>query len=71
MLGADLRIKQTDHLLFDCELLKKERNDLTTAMLKTDVWPMSKPELLTLQLGVTSTARHAARSHSFVYISTS
>ena len=27
--------------------------------------------ILTLQRGVTSTARHAARSHSFVYISTS
>ena len=27
--------------------------------------------LLTLQRGVTSPARHAARSHSFVYISTS
>jgi len=26
---------------------------------------------LTLQRGVTSTGRHAARSHSFVYISTS
>ena len=28
-------------------------------------------EILTLQRGVTGTARHAARSHSFVYISTS
>ena len=37
----------TDRLLFECELLKKERNDLTTAILKTDVWPMSKPELIT------------------------
>jgi hypothetical protein len=36
----------TAHLLFECELLKKERNDLTTAILKTDVWPMSKPELI-------------------------
>jgi len=36
----------TDHLQFECELLKKERNDLTTTILKTDVWPMSKPELI-------------------------
>jgi len=36
----------TDHLLFECELLRKERNDLTTIILKTDVWPASKPELI-------------------------
>ena len=36
----------TDHLLFKCELLRKERNDLTTTILKTDVWPTSKPELI-------------------------
>jgi len=35
----------TDHLLFECELLRKERNDLTTNILKTNVWPISKPEL--------------------------
>ena len=33
-----------NHLPFECELLKKERNDLTTTILKTDVWPTSKPE---------------------------
>ena len=32
----------TDHLLFECELLRKEQNDLTT-ILKTDVWPTGKP----------------------------
>ena len=31
-----------DHLLFECELLRKERNDLTTNILKTNVWPISK-----------------------------
>jgi len=36
----------TDRLLFEYELLKKERNDLTTAILETGVWPMSKPELI-------------------------
>ena len=36
----------TDHLLFECELLKKERNDLTTTILKKYVWSMSKPELI-------------------------
>ena len=36
----------TDRLLFECELSKKERNDLTTIFLKTDVWPTSQPELI-------------------------
>jgi hypothetical protein len=36
----------TDHLLFECEHLKKERNDLITTILKTDVWSTSKPELI-------------------------
>jgi len=35
----------TDRLLFECKLLRKERNDLTT-ILKTDVWPTSKPKLI-------------------------
>ena len=36
----------TDHLLFECELLRKERNELTTNIRKTDVWPTSKTELI-------------------------
>jgi len=36
----------TDRLLFECEILRKERNDLTTTILKTDVWPTGKPELI-------------------------
>jgi len=36
----------TDHLLFECELLQKERNDLATTILKTDVWPTSKTDLI-------------------------
>jgi hypothetical protein len=35
-----------DHLLFQCELLREERNDLITNILKTDVWPISKSELI-------------------------
>jgi hypothetical protein len=35
-----------DHLLFECELLRKEQNDLTTNILKTNVWPISKSELI-------------------------
>ena len=34
------------HLLFECELLRKERNVLTTNIFKTDVWPVSKSELI-------------------------
>ena len=36
----------TDHLLFECELLQKERNDLTRIIRKTDEWPTSKTELI-------------------------
>ena len=35
-----------DHLLFECELLQKERNVLTTNILKTNMWPVSKSELI-------------------------
>jgi len=35
-----------DHLLFECELLRKERKVLTTNVLKTNVWPISKSELI-------------------------
>jgi hypothetical protein len=38
--------QMTDHLLFECELLRKERNDLTTNIFKTDGWPISKSELI-------------------------
>jgi hypothetical protein len=36
----------TDHLLFECELLQKERKELTTTILKTDVWPTNRPDLI-------------------------
>jgi ribonuclease HI len=35
-----------DHLLYECELLTKERDNLISAVLKTDVWPISKNELI-------------------------
>ena len=35
-----------DRPIIECELLRKEQNDLTTTILKRDVWPMSKPELI-------------------------
>ena len=31
-----------DHLLFECELLNKERDSLTSTVLKTDDWSISK-----------------------------
>jgi hypothetical protein len=31
-----------DHLLFECELLNKERNNLASVVSRTDVWPISK-----------------------------
>jgi len=35
-----------DHLLFECELLNKERDSLTSTVLKTDIWPISKHKLI-------------------------
>ena len=35
-----------DHLLFECELLNKERDSLTSTVLKTDVWSISKNKLM-------------------------
>jgi len=34
--------RTTDHLLFECELLNKERDSLKPSVLKTDIWPISK-----------------------------
>jgi hypothetical protein len=31
-----------DHLLYECELLNKERDGLMSTVLQTDVWPISK-----------------------------
>jgi len=33
-------------LLFECELLNKERDSLTSTVLKADVWPVSKNKLI-------------------------
>jgi len=35
-----------DQLLFECELLNKERDNLISTVLKTDVWPISKDKLI-------------------------
>jgi hypothetical protein len=35
-----------DHLLSECELLKKERDNLISTVLMTDVWPISKNRLI-------------------------
>jgi len=41
-----------DHLLFECELLNKERDHLISTVLKTDVWPMSKNKLIRKHLKI-------------------
>ena len=33
-------------LLFKCDLLNKERDNLISIVLKTDVWPISKTDLI-------------------------
>jgi hypothetical protein len=35
-----------DHLLFQCELLGKERDKLISGVSKTDNWPLSKSRLI-------------------------
>jgi len=35
-----------DHLLFECELLNKERDKFISRILKTDIWPVSKNKLV-------------------------
>ena len=35
-----------DHLLYECELLNKERDSLKSSVLKTDIWPISKNRLI-------------------------
>jgi hypothetical protein len=38
--------QMTDHLLYECKRLWKERKVLTTTIRKTDVWPTRKPDLI-------------------------
>ena len=42
----------TNRLLFECELLNKERNNLISTVLKTDVWPVSKNKLIRKHLKI-------------------
>jgi hypothetical protein len=35
-----------DHLLYECELLYKERDSFILTVLRTDVWPISKETLI-------------------------
>jgi ribonuclease HI len=35
-----------DHLLFECELLNKERDNLILTVLKADIWPISRNKLI-------------------------
>jgi hypothetical protein len=35
-----------DHLLFECELLNKERDNLISTVLKRNVWPITKNKLI-------------------------
>jgi hypothetical protein len=36
----------TNHLLFECDLLNKERDILKLSVVKTNVWPTSKSDLI-------------------------
>ena len=39
-------VQTTDHLIFECETLTKEREKLKTTALKKDKWPINKKELI-------------------------
>jgi hypothetical protein len=41
-----------DHLLYECELLNKERDSLISTVLQTDVWPISKETLIRKHLKI-------------------
>ena len=43
-------IQTIDRLLFQCELLNKERDNLISTVVKTDVWPRSKDKLIRKRL---------------------
>jgi hypothetical protein len=38
--------QKIDHLIYECELLNKERDSLRSTVLQTDVWPISKETLI-------------------------
>ena len=38
--------KTIDHVLFDCELVKRERDKLKVAVLRLDNWPVNKDVLI-------------------------
>jgi hypothetical protein len=38
-----------EHSLFECELLNKERDNIISKVLKTDVWPISKDKMIRKQ----------------------
>jgi len=43
---CDTTDQTMDHLLSECELLNRERDNLKSAVFKTDVWTISKNRLI-------------------------
>jgi hypothetical protein len=46
MCSCNKNSQTTDHLLYECELLKSQRNILQLAVTKTSKWPTSKNSLI-------------------------
>jgi hypothetical protein len=46
------RDQKTDHIIYDCARLKKERDRLRAEVTKTNVWPASKRRLIKGTTGV-------------------
>ena len=38
--------QKTDHILYDCELVKQERDKLKVEILRSENWPVSKDTLI-------------------------
>jgi len=46
MCPCETREQTTDHILYDCEIVKQERDKLKDEILRSENWPLSKGTLI-------------------------
>ena len=46
MCPCETREQTTDHILYDCEIVKQERDKLKAEILRSENWPVSKDTLI-------------------------
>jgi hypothetical protein len=46
MCSCKSKEQTADHILFDCKLLKQERDSLKAAVMRSENWPMSESKLI-------------------------